>query len=318
MVRATLFVIALLASGATTQAEEPVATEEPEAEESSRVAEAQAEFERGVARFESGDLAEALEAFQRAYEIEPHPHLFYNIGVVQLEMGDHAGAMRSLTRYLGEGGDSVTAKRRTEVEGRLEWLARRVGRLTVRCNVEGAEVTVDGESVGTSPLQDPIILNPGTRRVQVSAPGYTPSEQPIIIAGGQELVLETKLVEQSAPQPIQQDTPRPPIIRRLEISTYVLLGLTVAAGVGTIVTGVFALRADDELGRELDTIPADPQAVSDARQRRDMLVGPTNALIATTAILAAATLATGVAALVLARKHKSERRARAAGLMIRF
>ncbi len=300
---------------------EPPATEEPDAEESSRVAEAQVEFERGVALFESGDLAEALAAFLRAYEIEPHSHLFYNIGVVQLEMGDHAAATRSLRRYLDESGDTVSARRRSEVEKHLDALSRRVARLTVRSNVDGAQVMIDGEVVGTSPLRDPIVLNPGTRRVHVSAPGYAASSQAIILAGGQDRVVEAELELQQPPPPVVVDTQERHEVRRLEISAYVLLGLTVAAGAGTIATGVLAMRADDDLARELDMFPADPQAVAGARDRRQTLVATSNALVATTAVLAAATIATGVAALVLARAQRGERmgrRARANGLVFRF
>ncbi len=297
-----------------------IATEPPPDEQ------AQAQFERGVARYEAGDLAEALAAFQRAYELEPHPHLHYNIGVVQLDMGDHAAATRSLTRYLDEGGATVDPQRRAEVEERLETLARKIGKLIVRCNVDGAEVRIDGDLVGTTPLDDTIVVDAGTTRVEVSAAGYVRSAESIILAGGQSHTLEVVLVVQPAATHPTADAPAQPRVGRgLEISTFVTLGLTVATGAGAIATGVLALRADDDLERALDTYPADPAAVADARERRDTLVPATDGLIAATVVLSVATIATGVTALVLRKRnrHSGGRAHRlriepSAGVAIRF
>jgi hypothetical protein len=50
---------------------------------------------------------------------------------------------------------------------------QRPGRLTVMTTVEGAEVLVDEESVGTTPLAEPIELPPGQHTVRVRRPGYT-------------------------------------------------------------------------------------------------------------------------------------------------
>jgi tetratricopeptide (TPR) repeat protein len=300
---------------ATTAATEPAPVDDEQ------MTAAQEQFDRGVTRYEAGDLAEALAAFQRAYELEPHPHLHYNIGVVQLDMGEHAAATRSLTRYLEEGGATVDPQRRSEVESRLEALAPKIGRLTVRCNVEGAEVRVDGELVGTTPLADTLVVDPGTRRVEVTAAGYLRSVESIALAGGQELTLSAVLVQRPAATQPTRDTNTDARTRRgLEISTFVTLGLTVATGAGAIATGVLALRADDDLERELNTYPADPAAVADARERRDTLVPATDGLIAATAVLGVATIATGVVALLL-RKRDRTARLRAepcAGLAIRF
>lgn len=311
-------ILAVSLRGAPAEPKRP-ADGEPE----SRVERAQAEFERGVALFEHHDLAGALAAFEQAYELQPHPELLYNIGVVQLELGDSAAATRSLARYLVEGGDEVSARRRREVESHLEVLAGRVGRLLVRCDVDGAVVRVDGESVGTTPFDEPVVLNPGTRRVAVSAPGHVESHDTVVVVAGQDLQLKAVLVPQASVRPALGPTGsdasprRDPRVQRLKISTYVTLGLTGAFGIASIATGVLAVRKDDEVRRQLQMIPADPVAVSILADDRAGFIRATNGLIGATAVMAAVSLSTGVAALVLQRRH-ARRGVEVSGLTLRF
>jgi hypothetical protein len=50
---------------------------------------------------------------------------------------------------------------------------RRPGRLVIQTSSPDAEVLVDEESVGTTPIEDPIELAPGEHTVRVRRPGYT-------------------------------------------------------------------------------------------------------------------------------------------------
>lgn len=308
-------ILAVSLQGAPAEPKRP-ADGEPE----SRVERAQAEFERGVALFEHHDLAGALAAFEQAYELQPHPELLYNIGVVQLELGDSAAATRSLARYLVEGGNEVSARRRREVESHLEVLAGRVGRLLVRCDVDGAVVQVDGESVGTTPFDEPVVLNPGTRRVAVSAPGHVESHDTVVVVAGQDLQLKAVLVPHATVRPeLGPDASprRDPRVQRLKISTYATLGLVGAFGIASIATGVLAMRKDDEVRRQLQMIPADPVALSILEDDRAGFIRATNGLIGATAAMAAVSLSTGVAALVLQRRH-ARRGVEVSGLTLRF
>ncbi len=48
----------------------------------------------------TGRYLEAIDLFQRAYELDPAPMLLYNIGRVRLRIGDLQRALSSLERYL--------------------------------------------------------------------------------------------------------------------------------------------------------------------------------------------------------------------------
>jgi hypothetical protein len=301
-----------------------------DADASGDVEEARKHFRQGVALFEEEDFEGALFEFRQAYEAAPDYRLLYNMGIAQRETRDYAAAQRSLSTYLAEGGEDIDAARRQEVEAELEVLASRVGQLALSCNVEGAEILVDGESVGTTPLPDSVPLNIGSRQLEVRAEGHAPYRTTIDVVGGESTSVAAELVVIPPParveeSPLPQDGPVPdsPRAKRLRISTWAMLGVTAGVGVGTIVTGVLALGADRDLESELDIIPADPGAIRDAEDRRDTLATATDGLVGATAGLAAITLGLGIAAIIAtkkARKSGTEARfsPRGAGFGLRF
>jgi hypothetical protein len=306
---AALLALCLAAPSQAAWASSEATLVEPEADPA--VEEAMGHFRQGIGLYEEGDYDSALFEFERAYELAPDYRLLYNVGVTQLETKDYAGAKRSLERYLDEGGAEIDAERRADVEGQLATLAARIGTVDVQCNVEGATVLVDGEPMGTTPLSEPLILNLGRRTIELQHEGHQPYREELTLTGGSNRVVEANLTSTLAvPPPVvaADDVPEPardPKTRRLTIATWVGLGVTVAAGAGTIVTGVLALRADGEVDDELGRFPADPDAVDAAADRRDTLSLTTDVLVGVTAAFAVTTLGLGIATIV--RKRKAER-----------
>ncbi len=113
-------------------------------------------FARGLARYHEGDFGGALVEFQRAYDVAPSFRILFNLGQTAYELRDYAGAVTAFTRYLTEGADRVPQERRAEVEKSLRDLDQRVGRVEISTNVPGAELSIDGVHVGTSPLSSPV------------------------------------------------------------------------------------------------------------------------------------------------------------------
>ena len=67
------------------------------------------------------------------------------------------------------------------------------GTLVVRTDVEGAEVLIDEETVGFTPL-DPQTLEPGQHTVRVRRPGYTEFDDVVEIEPGAEAVVDVPLI----------------------------------------------------------------------------------------------------------------------------
>lgn len=67
------------------------------------------------------------------------------------------------------------------------------GTLTIQTTMEGAEVLIDEETVGFTPL-DPISLSPGSHTLRVRRPGYTELTEVVEIAPGQNVDMPVDLL----------------------------------------------------------------------------------------------------------------------------
>jgi len=148
------------------------------------VREASAHFRRGVELYGEADYAGALVEFRRAYALSPSPTALYNAGESQYQLQDYAGALKTFRRYLAEAGPNEG--HRTEVEGHVQVLRTRVGHVLVSTVPPGADVVVDDQAVGKTPIREPILVSIGHRRVVASMPGRLPVAQYVDVAAGDD------------------------------------------------------------------------------------------------------------------------------------
>ncbi len=291
----TRLTIVLLAFSLPAFAQEQAAT--PEGSESEAASEADSQqtdrerasvrFRRGVDFYAAGDFRAALIEFRRANEIAPNYRVLYNIGQASFQLHDYAEAKAFFEQYLREGGDEIDEARRAEVEAELATLAQYVSELSIEVNVEGAEVSVDEQVVGTSPLYEPVSLSAGRRRVQAQLEGYAPVERVVDLAGGETQTLELDLV------PLAADA-NPTTTTRLSPVFWVSLATTAAAALGAVTTGVLSLGADSDLDSELAQFPVDATAVANQRDKVDRLTLTTDILLAVAGVGAVVTLFVGI------------------------
>jgi hypothetical protein len=175
--------------------------------------EADRHFKSGVTLYQEGKYAEALAEFQRAYETAPHPLVLYNIAGCYRELSNYAESVKFSRRFLAEGKGVVSANRLAAAQSELDGVLARIARITVSVPVEGAELWLDGSSLGTMPLEMPLILAPGEHRIEARAEGYRAATRSLRLASGDELAVELELSElPEAPAPVEaplQPYPRP-------------------------------------------------------------------------------------------------------------
>ncbi len=126
-------------------------------------------FQRGVALYGETDYRAALVEFKRAYAIAPNVAVLYNVGEAEYQLQEYANALTTFERYLAQ--SPAADGRRGEIESTVEVLRARVGRLTVTTSPAGAEVAVDDQLVGKTPLEESILVSVGHRKVTVSLAG---------------------------------------------------------------------------------------------------------------------------------------------------
>ncbi|HKQ69596.1 MAG TPA: tetratricopeptide repeat protein [Polyangiaceae bacterium] len=140
-------------------------------------------FQEGVAAADLGNYEGARVAFQQAYALKPHASVLRNLGQAELKTSHFVEAARHLSLFLRDTTFGSVADREAAKKS-LAQAESKVGKVTVDVDVDGADVTVDGELVGRSPLADPVYIEAGRRLLRVSKDGHTPYEQPQMLEPG--------------------------------------------------------------------------------------------------------------------------------------
>jgi len=266
---------------------------------------ARAYYDRGLQLFAEESYDAALFEFERAYELAPSFKILYNMGRIQRQQNNYAAAIRSYERYLREGGPSIPADRRAEVEKELTVLRPRVAEITVKVNVDDADVyaddipvctaTIESTCVGRSPLRAPILVNGGRHKITASKKGYVTGTSIISVVGADKLEVKLDLV--SLDRPVTMPNP-------WKVPTLIGWSVTGAFLIGAGVTGFLALKAQDDQDATLARQGATRQELDDARDKTVTLGGVTDALFIGSAV--AATVSTYFTVRALRWKSNSQ------------
>jgi hypothetical protein len=140
-------------------------------------------FQEGIAAAEAGNYEAARVAFQQAYALKQHHAVLQNLGQSELRTGHYVEAARHLALFLSDA-SAGTPQEREAVRAALAEAETKVGKLVLTVDVEGAEVTVDGDAVGRSPFAAPFYFEPGQRILRVRRDGYRDVSQTQQIEAG--------------------------------------------------------------------------------------------------------------------------------------
>lgn len=162
-------------------------------------------FAEGVKLFDQGDFAGAQAAFLQAWALRKHPAVLLNLAQSELRSGDHVSAARHFAQYLRDYSDTP-AKERASAEQGLKEARAHTGQIEIVA-APGAEVLVDGESVGRLPLPGLLDVKPGSHTVEVRAAGTPPVSQEIAVDAGKILTVQ---FEGNAPNAEPAPAPPPP------------------------------------------------------------------------------------------------------------
>ena len=241
LMRAALSALLVCAASATALAQEVVV--EPPANDAQAKAHAQGLLSEGTAAYGRGDYATALDKFTAAYEIFPSPKLWFNIGQANRDLGRPVEAVAAFDRFLRNAGDAppetLAEARRSAAE-----LKTKLGQIQVTCATDGAEITVDGKQVGSTPLGEMVWTTPGRHQVAVQHAGFSPVIEDVVVVAGQAapVSFELRPIDLRAANPGKDGamvgdgaaaSENKPIYRRtwFWVATGVVIGAGIAAGV---------------------------------------------------------------------------------------
>lgn len=236
------------------------------------MAEARTRYERGLKLYSEGAYEAALVEMQRAYELAPTFKILYNLGLVHRQLHDFAAALDAFRRYLAEGEGKVPAAKRAEVEKWIGELEKAVASVTVKVDVEGAEVSVDDAVVGTSPLSKPVLVNAGKRKISAKIAGKPAATRVITVAGADAVTVELELAEpktKSATTTSEKPAPGKgvPASQAPREIPWVAWGVTGGLAVAAGVSGIVAWQASSDLEARRDAPGASRAELDDASSR---------------------------------------------------
>jgi hypothetical protein len=127
-------------------------------------AQAQELLGQGTKLYAQGDVAGALEKFNAAYAAYASPKLMFNIGQCNRDLSRPVEALEAFEKFLASAADA-SPEMAADARKAVAQLQKKLGRIQIDCETAGAEVSVDGKSVGMAPLPDPIWATPGHHQV---------------------------------------------------------------------------------------------------------------------------------------------------------
>jgi hypothetical protein len=168
-------------------------------------------FQEGVKFFDQKRYEEARAAFLQAYALKHHPAVLLNLAQSEIRSGHPLEAARHFSAYLRES-PGASGPERSEAEKGLAAARTKLGRIHVVVPT-GAEVVVDGESVGQAPFSEAIDVMPGTHTVEGKLGTRTASSQ-VSVQVGKSASVTLNLEGGGAaapPPPVAPATGAPPV-----------------------------------------------------------------------------------------------------------
>ncbi|MCU1280467.1 MAG: TonB-dependent receptor, partial [bacterium] len=192
-------------------------------------------------------------------------------------------ALRTMERYLAETG--ANAPHRQEVESSVEVLRGRVGRIILTSDA-ACDVTIDDQPTGTTPLDGPILVSVGPRKLTVTCAGPRSASKRVEVAAGETLRVELRApaapiaaVRAAMNAAAHDNKPAQP--GKSFITGWIVSGVLVAA---TIAMGTTTLVEQNKLASMRNSFPANKADI-------DHQAALTTGLAITSDVLGAASIA---------------------------
>jgi hypothetical protein len=126
----------------------------------------------------------ALPYFRQAYDLDRSPRTSAQLGLVEAALGYWLAAEQHLAEALSSPGHPWLVQHLPLIQETLGKVRENLCELDVIGSPLGAEVLINGRTVGTLPLPRPIRLVSGPVQVTVRAPGHTQASSTLSARGG--------------------------------------------------------------------------------------------------------------------------------------
>ncbi len=153
-------------------------------------AEAKRHFKAGVALFKAEKFDGAAVEFEESGKLYKTKGALFNLANCYKALSRYAEALATLKLLEGEFKGTLNEEMLGAVKQVKDEINSITGKLGVKVNRDGAEIYVDDELVGRSPLPRPLLLGPGYHVLRVELKGMEPYSRKVKLVSGANLKLE--------------------------------------------------------------------------------------------------------------------------------
>jgi PEGA domain len=154
---------------------------------------ARADYAAARILYEDGDYPSALTKLESAYAASKDPRLLWNMAACEKALRHYASVIDRLERYLKEGAQLIGEEERKATHELVDTVREFVNELRLDVQPAGVDVLVDGVKLGTTPLDKPLWVDMGKRRVRFEKLGFVPQENEVELSGGSSVELKVEL-----------------------------------------------------------------------------------------------------------------------------
>jgi hypothetical protein len=146
--------------------------------------EAQKHWDTALALYQRKQFDGARTSFNAAYEASKNPRVLFNVAVCEKDLGRYSRAIDIFKKELADGRGQLSLEEEADVKQQIAGLEQFVAQLTVDVNEPGADVFVDENKIGVSPLSASVSVQLGERHVRATKPGFADARETIELKGG--------------------------------------------------------------------------------------------------------------------------------------
>ena len=206
-----------------------LATDAPvaKAEGSAMTDKARQLYEEGLSAYKKDQWAESRAALLAAWSLNKHWQIAGLLADCEEQIGRHRDAAEHAAYYL----KNAPADRHERATKLLSTAKAKIATVTLQVTPAGAEILIDGVSVGRAPLTESLFVEPGAHNVAARVVGRPDAARALTLKAGSEERISLMVSEAVVPPPIESRSMVPVVV----LGGIAAFGL--ATGVGLYVAG---------------------------------------------------------------------------------
>ena len=164
-------------------------------------------FRQGKELYKSGKLKEAHDAYRSAWALKRSYDIASNLGNTEIQLGLKRDAAEHYAFCIRNFPSSGGKTQLDHAKERFEQARKDVGALLLKVGADGAELFVDGKSVGRSPLAEEVFVEPGERSIEAKLAGHEPAKMSVRVSTGSTQTIPITLTVAALPLPMASAVP---------------------------------------------------------------------------------------------------------------